>query len=51
MTAVDIFGVFLTLNALVVAAGLVRKKNMWPFIALYWMILFVRNAVDMLQTA
>lgn len=26
--------------------GLTRKKNMWPWICLYWAILTAKNAVD-----
>lgn len=29
-----------------VAAGLLRKKVMWKWIALYWVLLTVKNAVD-----
>lgn len=36
----------LMLDAAWVWFGLVRKKNRWKWIALYWAILTVKNAVD-----
>ena len=33
-------------DALIVAVGLSRKYNMWPFIVLYWVLLTIKNAVD-----
>ena len=38
----------LCLNALIVAIGLAKKRNMWQFICLYWIILTVKNAIDMI---
>lgn len=39
--------VFLLLaDAAWVAFGLCRKKSMWPWIALYWVLLTAKNAVD-----
>ncbi|MBR4442537.1 MAG: hypothetical protein IKS52_04625 [Clostridia bacterium] len=38
----------LMLDAAWVAIGLARKKNMWKWIVLYWLILTVKNAVDAL---
>lgn len=29
-----------------VAIGLARKKNMWKWIVLYWVLLTLKNAVD-----
>ena len=40
----------LTLDALIVAAGLAKKKNMWLFIVAYWIILFTKNAMNFVQT-
>lgn len=34
--------------AAVVAVGLMRKKNMWPLIVLYWVTLTVKNLIDWL---
>lgn len=36
----------LALDAMIVAAGLSKKKNMWQFIVAYWIILFVKNATN-----
>ena len=33
-------------DAYIVFVGLLRKKNMWKWIVLYWMILTLKNAVD-----
>ena len=33
-------------DAYIVFVGLLRKKNMWAFIVLYWLILTLKNAVD-----
>lgn len=33
-------------DALWVAVGLIRKKNRWPWIALYWVLLTIKNAID-----
>ena len=41
------FFVFLLMaDALIVTVGLSRKRNMWPFIFLYWILLTLKNAVD-----
>ena len=40
------FVLLLCLDAAVVAAGLIKKRNMWPFIVLYWILLTIKNAVD-----
>ena len=40
----------LVLDALIVAVGLAKKKNMWLFIVAYWMILFTKNAMNVVQT-
>lgn len=33
-----------------VFAGLLQKKDMWAWICLYWLILTVKNAVDLMVT-
>lgn len=33
-------------DAAFVAYGLIRKRNMWKFICLYWLILTAKNLVD-----
>ena len=38
-----ILTVMLMLDALIVAIGLAKKKNMWIFIVMYWIILVVKN--------
>lgn len=40
----------LALDAMIVAIGLAKKKNMWLFIVLYWVILFTKNAMNFMQT-
>lgn len=32
-----------------VAYGLVRKRNMWRWIVLYWMILTAKNLADLMR--
>lgn len=32
-----------------VAIGLMRKKNMWRWIILYWVVLTLKNAADYLK--
>ena len=36
----------LMIDAAVVAYGLSRKRNMWPFIVTYWIILTLKNMFD-----
>jgi len=36
----------LMIDAAWVAIGLARKKNMWRWIILYWVILTLKNLVD-----
>lgn len=43
-----IFPVLLGLIALVVSIGQGRKKNMWPWVVVYWCVLTMKNVVDML---
>lgn len=44
--ASQIFVFLLLADAAWVAVGLLRKKIMWKWIALYWVILTIKNAVD-----
>lgn len=32
-----------------VAYGLIRKRNMWRWIVLYWLILTAKNMVDLMR--
>ena len=34
------------IDAAIVAAGLLRKKNMWQWICAYWVILTLKNFVE-----
>lgn len=43
-----ILTVLLMLDALVVAIGLAKKKNMWIFIVMYWIILVVKNVGNLI---
>ena len=36
----------LMIDAVVVAYGLSRKRNMWPLIVAYWIILTLKNMFD-----
>lgn len=45
-----LFIVSLLLIAGYVAYGLMRKRNMWKWIVLYWCILTIKNAVDLLKS-
>ena len=40
--------ILLMLDAAWVAYGLARKKNMWKFIVLYWVILTLKNLADLM---
>lgn len=43
-----ILTVMLMLDALIVAIGLAKKKNMWIFIVMYWIILVVKNVENLI---
>lgn len=43
-----ILTVMLMLDALIVAIGLAKKKNMWIFIVMYWIILVVKNVGNLI---
>ncbi len=42
------FPLLLALIAAIVTLGQGSKKNMWPWIVLYWCVLTVKNVVDMM---
>ena len=44
----QILVLMLMADAAFVAQGLLRKKNMWKWICLYWIILTAKNAADFL---
>lgn len=44
----QIFICLLCANAAWVAAGLLRKKNMWPWICCYWILLTLKNLADVI---
>lgn len=35
-------------DALIVAIGLFRKRNMWKWIITYWVLLTIKNFIDFL---
>lgn len=35
-------------DALIVAIGLFRKRNMWKWIIAYWVLLTIKNFIDFL---
>ena len=41
--------ILLMLDAAWVAYGLIRKRNMWRWICLYWLILTVKNLADLMR--
>ncbi len=48
MTWSQFFVFLLLLDALIVAVGLAKKRNMWAFIVCYWCLLTLKNLCDML---
>lgn len=40
----------LCLEALLIAVGLCKRVNMWPFIVMYWVTLTVKNAIAFFMT-
>lgn len=48
MTISQVFIFLLMADAALVAYGLDRKKNMWRWICIYWVILTIKNLVDLL---
>ena len=49
MTVSQILVLFLIGIAALVAVGLMRKKNMWRWIILYWVVLTAKNLADYLK--
>lgn len=43
------FQVILAVIAAVVAVGLYRKRNMWAVIILYWVVLTLKNIVEVIR--
>lgn len=43
----QLFVFLLCLDAALVAVGLAKKRNMWPFIVLYWILLTIKNCCDL----
>ena len=41
-------GIILTVIAAIVAIGLCKRRNMWPFIAAYWVLLTIKNATELI---
>ena len=48
-TVSQIFVVLLFADAAWVAYGLLRKKNMWPWICTYWILLTAKNLCDLMK--
>lgn len=44
-----ILALLLMVDAAWVADGLLHKRNMWKWIALYWVILAVKNVVGLIE--
>lgn len=40
----------LTIIAAIVAYGLYRKRNMWHWIVVYWLVLTIKNLLDYITT-
>ena len=41
--------ILLMADAAWVACGLIRKRNMWRWIVLYWILLTAKNAADLMR--
>ena len=48
MTITQVLIFLLMADAAWVACGLIRKKMMWKWICLYWIILTIKNAWDLI---
>lgn len=46
---VKILVLILAVNAFVVFCGQIKKKNMWLWIVGYWLILTVKNVLDLIN--
>jgi hypothetical protein len=40
----------LAIIAAIVACGLSRKRNMWHWIVVYWLVLTIKNLLDYITT-
>lgn len=40
--------ILLMLSA-ITAAGLIKRRNMWPFIVAYWLVLTIKNFLDLVE--
>ena len=45
----QIFIFLLFVDAAFVAYGLIKHKNMWQFICLYWVLLTIKNFIDIVK--
>ena len=45
----QIFIFLLFVDAAFVAYGLIKRKNMWQFICLYWVLLTIKNFIDIIK--
>lgn len=43
------FIVLLCVDAAWVAYGLIRRRNMWRYIVLYWVLLTLKNLCDLMR--
>ena len=43
----QLFVFLLCLDTALVAVGLTKKRNMWPFIVFYWILLTIKNCCDL----
>lgn len=46
MTQDQFMILLLAMDAAIVTIGLTKKKNMWLFIVLYWLLLTIKNAMN-----
>ena len=40
-----IFLILLMIDSMLIAAGVYQKRNMWPYICIYWVLMTVKNVV------
>lgn len=45
---INLLIIFLAVIAAVVAYGLYRKRNMWHWIVVYWLMLTAKNVIDVI---
>jgi len=41
---------YLMILSAIVCVGLILRKNMWPFVVVYWFVLTMKNMLDWLET-